>query len=237
ATDGSNLVFAWDSAGGKLYNLRSETDPAATAPGAWPIFEGKADLEATPPENTLTIPLPEDPFRLFVIEEFDAPPVVVFSEDFESGQGEWTTGSNGSPGTDWELGAPMNVGPGLAHSPVNCFGTNLDADYGTEAEIWLRSPVIDLTTAGEATLHYFSFTDIEEGFDLGQVVVVDASDNSELAIVDDSVDGVTDDWKEVTRSIPDEALGKAVRLEFRFTSDDLQSFAGWYVDDVTVTVP
>ena len=35
---GGNLVFTWDSAGGKLYNLRSETDPSVDSPVDWPIF-------------------------------------------------------------------------------------------------------------------------------------------------------------------------------------------------------
>ena len=34
-----------------------------------------------------------------------------------------------------------------------------------------------------------------------------------------------------------EALGKNIRIEFRFNSDELENFAGWYIDDVVVTVP
>ncbi len=66
--------------------------------------------------------------------------------------------------------------------------------------------------------------------------MIDVADNSELAVITDVVDGVAD-WGEVSESLPAEALGRNVKIEFRFTSDDLQNFAGWYIDDVVVTVP
>ena len=53
----------------------------------------------------------------------------------------------------------------------------------------------------------------------------------------DTITGFGADWASVSVALPEVALDRVIRLEFRFTSDDLQSFAGWYVDDVTVTVP
>ncbi len=101
----------------------------------------------------------------------------------------------------------------------------------------MRSPPIDLTGAGGATLSYFQFTDIEEGFDAGSVRVLDAADDSELAVIETTVDGTTADWEQVTKAIPAEGLDKVIKLEFRFESDDLEVFPGWYLDDVLVTVP
>ena len=234
---GDDLVFEWDSLGGKLYNLRSETDPSAAEPIDWPIYNLIGDIEATPPENTLVIRRPVDPTRFFVIEEFNAPPVAIFTDDFEGGLGDWTIGSDGDAGTAWELGSPTNVGPAVAHSPSNCFGTNLSSNYLVDANVWLRSPVLDLTGVGGATLNYYQFLDIEEGFDFGEVAVLDAADNSQLAVIASPIDGLTTDWEQVSKSIPAAALGRNVKIEFRFTSDDIENFAGWYVDDVTVTVP
>ena len=88
---GDDLVLTWESGEGQLFNLRSETDPSASDPIDWPIFDGHADLVATPPENTLTIPRPPEDKRFFVVEAFPAPPVAKFSDDFESGQGDWTS--------------------------------------------------------------------------------------------------------------------------------------------------
>lgn len=100
-------------------------------------------MEATRPVNTLTVPRPAESFRPFVVEEIPAPPVAILADDFESGQGDCTTGSDGAAGTAWELGTPTVVGPPVGHSPVYCFGTNLAGEYGSDADVWLRSPVID----------------------------------------------------------------------------------------------
>ncbi len=235
----AQFSISWESAGGKLYNLRSETDPSAAEPINWPIFGGQADLAATPPENTLTIALPPEAKRFFVIEEFNAPPVSILADDFESGPGLWTTGSPGAAGTDWELGTPSNVGPAAAHSPVNCFGTNLADSYAIDADAWLRSPPIDLTTAGGATLTYFQFYDIEAGFDSGNVSVLDSSDDSVLAVIEADLGGESPDWEQVTTVLPPAALGKIIKIEFRLISDDFDEnpFAGWYLDDFNLTVP
>ncbi|NIP96080.1 MAG: hypothetical protein GWO24_22640, partial [Akkermansiaceae bacterium] len=125
--------------------------------------DGHENLEATPPLNTLTIPLPADPERFFALEAFPAPPNSLFSDDLENGIGEWTVGSDGADGTTWELGRPT-AGPGAANSGTNCFATNLGGEYGLNANAWLRSPPVDLSTIGEATLRYAQFVDIEEGF-------------------------------------------------------------------------
>jgi len=42
---------------------------------------------------------------------------------------------------------------------------------------------------------------------------------------------------EVRRAIPPAALGKTIKLEFRFFSDEISNFAGWYLDDLLLTVP
>ena len=109
--------------------------------------------------------------------------------------------------------------------------------YAADANVWLRSPSIDLTTAGGATLNIFHFHDIEIMFDFGRIAVLDAADDSELAVIEDKVEGVTGDWEQATFAFPSEALGKNVKVEFRLQSDDFGNFAGWYLDDVNVTVP
>lgn len=238
AASGDELVLTWESEAGRLYTVRSETDPSAAEPKEWPIFESNMEIVATPPTNTLTIARPDDPFRLFVVEAFPAPPEVIFGDDFESGQGGWTTGIDDANGnTTWELGSPAAPGPASANSGANVFGTNLSAVYGENADAWLRSPAIDLSTAAEATLTYFEFRDIEPQFDSGAISVLDASDDSEIAVIEDGIDGTSTGWQEVSKRLPPAALGQVIKLEFRLQSDDFQTFAGWYLDDVQVTVP
>jgi len=241
-----NITLRWESQDGRLYNVRSEADPSSGLPIDWPIFGGLQDLAATPPENSVTFPLPADPLRLFVVEDFAAPPESVFADNFESGQGQWTTGEDDLTGnTIWEHGTPSNVGPVPPGIPLpsgsNCFGTNRADNYAFDANTWLRSPAIPLTNAAGATLCYERFTDIEPGeFDWGTVSVLDASDDSVIAVIETGIAGLTADWEKVTSPIPAAALGKTIKLEFRLQSDDFDQggpFAGFYIDDVNVTVP
>ena len=243
------IEVKWPSQTGKLYNLRSETDPASAEPINWPIYGGHQDIVATPPENTLTFPRPGDPLRLLVIEEFDAPPQSIWSENFDAVAAlpaGWTTGANTPPDagtTTWEVGTPVRVGPSAANSPANCACTNLGSGYGINTAIWLRSSPIDLTTVGEATLHYSRFVDIEESFDEGVIRVLDASDDSVLGVLQQGIDNEngqpSTDWEDSSASFPPEAIGKSVKLEFFLDCDDFDdgAFAGFYIDDLNVTVP
>jgi hypothetical protein len=241
-----DLVFTWDSRDGQKYNLRSETG-LSTDPATWPVFDGNGNLGATPPENTLTISRPADAERFFVIEEFLAPPVPIFEEHFDTTPAGslptgWTLGGSPGdvPGTNWELGAPSIVGPPTAFDGLNCVGTNIAAPYTLNANIFLRSPMIDLVNATGATLNFAHWVDIEADFDFGSVAVLDATDNSELGLVVNVVDGdLPGDWTQFSRSVPAAALGKNVIFEFRFFEDGigLLDQAGWYIDNVVVTVP
>lgn len=237
------LTIDWDSQTGKLYNLRSSADPLSAVPTAWPIHGGNLDIEATPPTNMLNIPMPGDPLTLFIIEEFSPPPVVVYTENFDAGDGGWTQGvDDGNSFTIWGWGAPAVAGPLAANSAPNCWGTNIDDNYEFDAKIWLRSPSIDLTAAAEATLSFFEFRDIEDPaggthFDFGTVSILDASDDSVIEVVRTEIDGVKLDWSKSVMKLPASAAGKTIKLEFRFESDNINNLAGWYLDDIEVTVP
>ena len=114
----------------------------------------------------------------------------------------------------------------------------MDDNYGLNADIFLRSPEIDLTAPGIASvrLSFQQFKDIESGFDFGSIRVLRASDNSPLGDeVAGPIDGITDDWEEFSANLPAEALGEIIRIEFQFTSDELEVFPGWYIDNVVLT--
>ncbi len=188
----------------------------------------------------MTFPLPADSARFFVIEEYPAPPVVLYDEDFEPDEGGWTTGVDGDPGSDWELGTPTSIFEPAsgAHSGVNCFGTIIGGTYSVSANVWLLSPEIDLTTAAVATLSYFEFRDIDDFGDSGSITIFDAADDSLIAVLEADVTGLNNDWAEVTFEMPAAALGKTIQIEFRFTSDPASlPLFGWYIDDVLVTEP
>ena len=79
--------------------------------------------------------------------------------------------------------------------------------------------------------------DIELMFDTGIVSVLDASDNSEIAVITPTVDGSSADWEKITTTLPAGALDQSIIIEWRFQSDEFGNLPGWYLDDVEVTVP
>ncbi|MEC9054483.1 MAG: hypothetical protein VX633_04210, partial [Verrucomicrobiota bacterium] len=74
-------------------------------------------------------------------------------------------------------------------------------------------------------------------YDFGKLSILDASDNSELAILIPALADFIDDWEEVSYSLPLDVLDRSIRIEFRLVSDDIAFLPGWYVDDVKITVP
>jgi bacillopeptidase F len=175
----------------------------------------------------------------------------VVIEDFEDGSAGWTTGSlNANSSTQWELGTPATgQGPGSAFSGSKAYGTNLDSDYEFNTNIFLRSPVIDLTGICQATLTYQGYQDMEpliDGlfFDFMEIRILDLNGQG---IQNSSVRkraGSTDGWRKEKLRLPSEVLDRRIMIEFSFHSDDFnaiddESFeeftqAGWFIDDVTI---
>lgn len=177
------------------------------------------------------------------------PPVTLFEENFDgviAGElpADWTSGRNDPADTEttqWELGTPSAVGPTAANSAPNCVATNISADYGLDTDIWLRTPSIDLTAATAATLSLKQFRDIEalDGVDLdfGSILILAADDLAELAVLETTVEGTDTDWQDYSKALPAAAFDEPILIEFRFESDELDNFAGWYIDDVVITAP
>lgn len=253
------LTLSWDSRAGKQYDLLSSTDPEAeTDPSTWSVVPDAENLAATPPENTLSVTRPADGARFYVVREENAPPPPpVFSDDFESvPDPDWTIGAYpGDTGnTIWERGAPVGdlgggaTGPGTgANGSANCFGTNLTAIYGSNTDIYLRSPAIDLTSfdggdTATLTLQYYVDTDLAQTDpDVGTIRVLNANNLSEQLGADltgvSGLGGIGVDWITFSELLPAEALGQTIVLEFQFTSNsDANNFGGWYLDDVEVTI-
>ena len=228
------LRLTWTSKDGKSYKLRSRVDPSIDLPIDWPVHDGHENIVATVPENVLVIPHPGDSHRFFVIEEFNPPPP--FSEDFEGGAVGWTSGSDGDAGTLWELGAPTVVGPLSANGGTNCFGTNIADNFGINADVWLRSPDFSLAGVSTAVLEYFQHIDTDDlGGDLGSITVHDASDDSVIEVIADDISGIpVQDWEQISYPLPAAAIGVEVYLVFRFTSNEVEEWAGWYIDDIIV---
>lgn len=172
-------------------------------------------------------------------------PAPIFSEDFESGGIGWTSGVHfGDNSTKWELGPPTNVGPSAAASGSNCYGTNIDADYTEFVDghvLWLRSPTISLPDTSQASLTFKHFRGMYDGDanDFGSVRILDASDDSELAVIDDfTIKKTGNDWESTQFTIPGPFMNRDIKVEFEFDANlDANLGAGWYIDDVEVVTP
>ena len=159
-------------------------------------------------------------------------PAPIFLEDFESGAVGWT---HGGQNENWELGMPTSD-PNGAHSGVNAYATGLSGNYNPEADGYLRSPAINLTTVTNGvTLTFWEYRDIYPNlnFHRGIINIIDADTFAVLGEVF-RVAGSSGGWAERTLAMPAAAYGKNVRIEFRLQSDPFDPRPGWCIDDVSV---
>ena len=163
-----------------------------------------------------------------------------YSDDFENGLGNWWA-DNGT----WQVGEPQS-GPNACYSGSQCAATVLDGNYpNTNSD--LVSPSVTLPTiAADQEIHlrlwhWFSFASdpYGRGIDSGQVQIQEQtapgvwSTATLLTRYSGTSGGV---W---TRPLVDLSAyaGKKVRLLFSLVNGPYADVsAGWYVDDVEVSV-
>ena len=230
---GTSFSFSWVSSPGKLYQVHRSN--AVNGP-----FDSIAEVTADGDLTTFADPAPVANNAFYQVA--NVPPAPIFEEDFETGAAGWTTQDLGESGTLWELGKPTN-GPGEAHSPTRAYGTGLAKDYGDYTDVYLVSPVIDLTGLDNARLEFWSYRDCEPAFegeltDACQVWILD-EDGEYLNDVPIWIrGGEAKQWRLEKAKIPAGALGQKIRLEFSFSGDGGQDNgpqAGWFIDDVAIT--
>jgi hypothetical protein len=119
----------------------------------------------------------------------------------------------------------------------------LAKNYDDDTDVYLVSPVVDLTGQDNARLEFWSYRDCEpavegELYDWCQVTIL--NEDGEY-LLDDPLwlrGGEAKQWRFEKAKIPTAALEQKIRLEFNFSSDDVQSKgpqAGWFIDDVAIT--
>lgn len=230
---GTSFSFSWVSSPGKLYQVHRSN--AVNGP-----FDSIAEVTADGDLTTFADPAPVANNAFYQVA--NVPPAPIFEEDFETGSAGWTTQSLHESGTLWELGKPTN-GPGEAHSPTRAYGTGLAKDYDDYTNVYLISPVIDLTGLDNARLEFWSYRDCEAAIDgeLTDWCQVEILDVDGEYLLDNPIwirGGEAKQWRLEKAKIPAGALGQKIRLEFNFSSDGGQDNgpqAGWFIDDVTIT--
>lgn len=133
-------------------------------------------------------------------------------------------------GSAWEADGWTQV-PLRSHSPAQSYFSG----QGPEQDNTLTTAsAVAIPEGASGTVSYWTYYDIEPGFDFGYVEVSD-DDGASWQVVD-VVNGHSGDW--VKRSADLSAFeGETLLVRFRYDSDilvDLGFHEGWYVDDITV---
>ncbi len=169
-------------------------------------------------------------------------------ETFETCPDGWTLEG------DWQCGAPMNVGPVMAHGGKNCIATQIGglySDNDTYAGCVANSPVVDLSNATTPMLSFWAWVDTEggtfDGWNLkastdGQnfTEVTSVSPAYPLAIAGQAAWGgdlSAQGWQNYTADLTGYQGKPSVTLQFSFRSDAATVYPGVYIDDVTVAEP
>ncbi|HEY5912061.1 MAG TPA: S8 family serine peptidase [Verrucomicrobiae bacterium] len=163
-----------------------------------------------------------------------------WSDNLDSGAHDWTVYTAEGSQTEWTLGVPDNGEVTEAHSPPNCYGSNLGGQSVDLVESFLISPAIYLTNGNLATLtfwHWYDFSDpnqidIIHGGEV-DVVVNDSATTIPIAAFSDFSGGWVEEKVDLTPY-----LGQIVYLAWHYVLFSLESQPrpGWLVDDVSITV-
>ncbi|MFO7653454.1 MAG: M14 family zinc carboxypeptidase [Candidatus Krumholzibacteriia bacterium] len=141
-------------------------------------------------------------------------PVVVFSDDLESGTASWT------------LDEPWGAVTSHSHSPDHSLHDSPGGDYTD-----LRLAAATMNDAYSASqLVFWHRYDIEDAYDFGRVQV--STDGAVWNTVT-SYTGLAGDWHEAVVDLSPYA-GQTLRVRFQLETDWSVTEDGWYIDDVTL---
>ncbi|RLF41031.1 MAG: hypothetical protein DRN21_01035, partial [Thermoplasmata archaeon] len=150
-------------------------------------------------------------------------------EDMETNPG-WTTGGSQD---EWDWGI-CRGGPGHAnaHSGSRCYGTDMSGssyNYNNNANCYVRTGYIDLTSASSATLEFYDWYALEGGEDYVRLQIYDGSWWHTIA----SFTGNQQSWTHKSYDLSS-YVGQNIRIQWRLQSDSAIRYDGYYLDDVWV---
>jgi hypothetical protein len=208
-----------------------------SAPESWTELAGFQDIPADPSGRaSVDFPAPYAGIGFIAVREEGLP--AFFTEDFESGAGDWVAVVNDAGNnTLWELGTPSgSTGPITgADGSANAFSTNL-GDYGMDSDISLFSPPLDFSGLPGAELTFEAFRDADGFADTATVRFRRVGDDVQLG-PDHALDMTAFDtaYTGISVPVPIEVIGENVRIEFNFVSDGTaDAFSGLSIDNVKV---
>jgi len=155
--------------------------------------------------------------------------------DFEGNDGGFTPTLDWEWGTySWTGGEPQCVPPPSAHSGTNMWGTVLNTNYNNLSANNTLTFTIDLTDPSilNGTLSWWDWYDVFEGWDHGEVYI------NGVMVLDREPSGTYNPPTGWTAQNVDLApfVGGIATVVFAMWSTAVVSRAGWYIDDVEVSV-
>ena len=159
---------------------------------------------------------------------------IVFEDDMEDGQGDWTTA-----GSDdlWHLSEHRSNSP--THAWYYGDETKRTYDTGGANNGFLISPPIDLTTNKDVLLTFYEWSELENSTTYDRTRVQMSVDEGTTWETVFESHGTQDNWMQRTVSLTS-YVGDAKTIHVRFWFDSIDNrfntFEGWYVDDVQVLV-
>ncbi|MBN2621397.1 immune inhibitor A [candidate division WOR-3 bacterium] len=149
-----------------------------------------------------------------------------FSDDMESGEGQWTHSGFGGINDNWHLTTHKS------HSSSHSWYSGLESShqYTNLNDASLISPYFVVTP--DSALHYWTQYRLETDWDYSYVEI---DNNKGWWQILGELNGMQTSWIEKVHALT-AYHGQTVRLRFRFLSDQSVIDEGWYVDDVTVPI-
>ena len=170
------------------------------------------------------------------------------TEDFETTDGGYV--GSGTPTIIWEWGTPtQSTGPSSAHSGVNVWGTDLDANYPASCNNKLDTP--SFIVPAYAELVFWHWYDTEASYDGCNVKIsTDGGSTWSVLTPEGGYTGTANSanplypepiWTGHVQKYWEEEVidlsaynGMEVQLRFHFGSDPSVQYPGWFIDDVSI---
>jgi hypothetical protein len=159
-----------------------------------------------------------------LLAEVPLPATAVFSDDMESGAGNWTTGGTNN---QWAITTEKS------HSPTHAWSDSPGSDYSNNTNAWLRSPTFDLSGKFDVALSFWHLYDLETGWDYGYVEY--SLDGGSTWLSPAKYTGLQSTWTQESLALPEADNQPSVTFRFRLESDSGVTADGWYIDDVELS--
>ncbi len=155
----------------------------------------------------------------------------------------------------WERGMPMGKNITTAHSGANVWMTDLDAEYSSNTDAFLYTPMIDFSGIYDANMEFWHTLDTEQGLDGATIEFSLNGGVSWNTLGDTASTGNKTNWyHDVIGNMPvwTGSFGwtkstfelsqfdnhpTPVQFRFKFYSDAQNHGDGWAIDDFAITLP